>query len=48
MTAVTPVHQEMSQRAEQQQKIRKCTEDVRPVLLPKKERRDRKKDAESH
>ena len=46
VAAMASMHQQMSDRAEQQKHVRQHTEDVRLVLLPEKEGRDSQKDAE--
>ena len=47
MAAVAPVHQEMRQWAQENQKEWKCAQNVGAVFLPQKEQGDGKKDAES-
>ena len=46
VTRIATMHEEMDDRAEQQEHIRKRTKDVRPVLLPQKECGDAQKEAE--
>jgi hypothetical protein len=41
------MHQKVSQRAKKQQEVWKHAEDVRWMLLPQKERGDRRKDVEA-
>ena len=44
---VAPMHEEMNDRAEEQQRVRHHAQNVRSVLLPEEERRDRQKQAEA-
>jgi hypothetical protein len=47
VSAVMPVHEEVSERTKKQQHIWKRAQDVGAMLLPQEERGDRGKDAES-
>ena len=48
VVTVPTVHEKVNKRAKQEQRPREHAEEVRPVLLPEEENRDRQKYAERH